>query len=120
VIAEGKGARAERIELWFQDEMRVGQKTLITRRRAKRGTRPAAPRDQRTQSASVFGAIGPAKGKKIRWAATQWGSASRPFLSSRVSASGRRRRFFAIGPGTGRVTWCTSAERNAGCETLLP
>jgi transposase len=63
VIAEGKGARAERIELWFQDEMRVGQKTPITRRRAKRGTRPAAPRDQRTQSASVFGAIGPAEGR---------------------------------------------------------
>jgi hypothetical protein len=43
--------------------MRIGQKTPITRRWAKRGTQPAAPRDQRTQSAYIFGAIGPAEGK---------------------------------------------------------
>src|SRR3954465_10843793 len=30
---------------------------------ARRGTRPAAPRDQRTESASIFGAICPALGK---------------------------------------------------------
>ncbi len=35
----------------------------ITRRWAKRGTRPSAPSDQRTQSAYIFGAICPAKGK---------------------------------------------------------
>ena len=43
--------------------MRVGQKNPITRRWAKRGTRPAAPQDQRTQSAYIFGAICPAEGK---------------------------------------------------------
>jgi len=43
--------------------MRVGQKNPITRRLAKRGTRPAAPKDQRTQSAYIFGAICPAEGK---------------------------------------------------------
>jgi hypothetical protein len=41
----------------------VGQKNTITRRWAKRGTRPAAPQDQRTQSAYIFGAICPALGK---------------------------------------------------------
>lgn len=51
------------IELWFQDEARVGQKNKITRRWARRGTRPSAPHDQRTQSAYIFGAICPAKGK---------------------------------------------------------
>ena len=51
------------IELWFQDEARVGQKNKITRRWARRGTRPSAPQDQRTQSAYIFGAICPAKGK---------------------------------------------------------
>src|SRR5215210_2054109 len=35
----------------------------ITRRWAKRGTRPSAPKDQRTASASIFGAICPAEGK---------------------------------------------------------
>tara|TARA_R110002124_G_scaffold144498_1_gene309586 strand:- start:316 stop:795 length:480 start_codon:yes stop_codon:yes gene_type:complete len=51
------------IEVWFQDEARVGQKNKITRRWAKRGTRPSAPHDQRTISSYIFGAICPALGK---------------------------------------------------------
>ena len=51
------------IEIWFADEARIGQKNKITRRWAKRGTRPAAPKDQRTASAYIFGAICPAHGK---------------------------------------------------------
>lgn len=50
------------IEVWFADEARVGQKTTLTRRWARRGTRPAAPKDQRTASAYIFGAICPARG----------------------------------------------------------
>ena len=50
------------IELWWQDEARIGQKNGITRRWAKRGTRPSAPKDQRTSSAYIYGAICPAKG----------------------------------------------------------
>jgi transposase len=46
-----------------KDEARVGQKNKITRRWAPRGTRPSAPRDQRTASAYIFGAICPAEGK---------------------------------------------------------
>ena len=51
------------LEIWFADEARIGQKNKITRRWAKRGTRPSAPRDQRTASAYIFGAICPAQGK---------------------------------------------------------
>jgi hypothetical protein len=51
------------IEIWFQDEARVGQKNKITRRWARRGTRPSAPKDQRTKSAYIFGAICPQQGK---------------------------------------------------------
>ncbi|WP_081377184.1 winged helix-turn-helix domain-containing protein [Rhizobium etli] len=36
-----------RIELWWQDEARIGQKNKMTRRWAQRGTRPSAPHDQR-------------------------------------------------------------------------
>ena len=50
------------IEIWWQDEARIGQKNKITRRWAKRGTRPVAPLDQRTRSAWIFGAICPARG----------------------------------------------------------
>ena len=61
-IREGLPAGTE-IELWWQDEARVGQKNKIIRRWAKRGTRPRAPHDQRTKWAYIFGAICPAKGK---------------------------------------------------------
>src|SRR5205807_9797745 len=44
------------------DEARIGQKNKITRRWARRGTRPSAPHDQRTRSTYIFGAICPARG----------------------------------------------------------
>ena len=61
-IARRKEAGA-RIEIWSQDEARIGQKNKITRRWARRGTRPRAPHDQRTRSAYIFGAICPQEGK---------------------------------------------------------
>jgi len=42
---------------------RVGQKTQLARRWAKRGTRPVAALDQRTASTYIFGAICPLHGK---------------------------------------------------------
>ncbi len=56
-------AKGKEIEIWFQDEARIGQKNKITRRWAKRGSRPSAPQDQRTCSAYLFGAICPQEGK---------------------------------------------------------
>jgi transposase len=53
----------EHIEVWFVDEARIGQKNKITRRWAKRGTRPPAPADQRTASTYIFGAICSKDGK---------------------------------------------------------
>ena len=47
------------IEIWFQDEMRIGQKTQRTRVWAKRGTRPRQVADLRTGCAYLFGAICP-------------------------------------------------------------
>jgi hypothetical protein len=51
------------MEVWFADEARVGQKNKITRRWARRGSRPSAPQDQRTASAYIFGAVCPREGK---------------------------------------------------------
>ena len=62
-IACEKGLSPDKIEIWFQDEARVGQKNKITRRWAKRGSRPCAPKDQRTSSTYIFGAICPKQGK---------------------------------------------------------
>lgn len=58
-----QGLAPASIEIWFADEARIGQKNKITRRWARRGTRPSAPRDQRTASAYIFGAICPKDGK---------------------------------------------------------
>ena len=62
-IAREKGIDPSDVEVWFQDEARIGQKNKITRRWAKRGSRPSAPQDQRTASAYIFGAICPRQGK---------------------------------------------------------
>ena len=55
------------IELWWQDEARIGQKNKLTRRWARRGTRPRAPRDQRTEWAYIFGRSVPRRGKAPGW-----------------------------------------------------
>jgi hypothetical protein len=62
-VARGKGVDPADVEIWFGDEARIGQKNKITRRWAKRGTRPVAPSDQRTASTYIFGAICPWEGK---------------------------------------------------------
>ncbi|MGH6704383.1 MAG: IS630 family transposase [Bradyrhizobium sp.] len=62
-VAREKVVDVGKIEIWFADEARIGQKNKIARRWAKRGTRPSAPRDQRTASTYIFGAICPKQGK---------------------------------------------------------
>jgi DDE superfamily endonuclease len=47
------------VEVWFQDEARVGQQGTLTRLWARRGTRPRAPRDRRYAWAYLFGAVCP-------------------------------------------------------------
>jgi transposase len=55
-------AKDRPIEIWFQDEARVGQKGTLTRLWARRGSRPRAVRDTRYQWAYIFGAACPARG----------------------------------------------------------
>jgi hypothetical protein len=52
-------ARGKPIEVWFQDEARVGQQGTLTRIWARRGSRPRAPRDRRYAWAYLFGAVCP-------------------------------------------------------------
>ena len=54
-----EAVRGRPIEVWFQDEARVGQQGTLTRVWSDRGTRPRAPRDTRYQSAYIFGAVCP-------------------------------------------------------------
>lgn len=55
-------ARDKPIELWWQDEARIGQQGSLTYVWAERGSRPRAPRDQRYSWAYIFGAVCPERG----------------------------------------------------------
>ncbi len=58
----GTALAGQPIEIWFQDEARVGQKGGHAYIWAKIGSRPAMVRDNRHDSAYLFGAICPARG----------------------------------------------------------
>lgn len=53
----------DQVEVWFQDEARVGQRGTVTRIWAQKGTRPRAVRQQQFEAAYVFGAVCPGKDK---------------------------------------------------------
>lgn len=50
------------LEIWFQDEARIGQQGTLTRVWATRGSRPRAPRDTRYEWTYLFGAVCPGRG----------------------------------------------------------
>jgi hypothetical protein len=47
----------ERVGVWFQDEMRIGQRGTQTRIWARKGSRPRIVRQQQSESAYIFGAV---------------------------------------------------------------
>ncbi len=49
------------LEVWFQDEARVGQKCTLTRIWARKGSRPRKPQETRYKWAYLFGAVCPAR-----------------------------------------------------------
>ena len=71
------------IEVWFQDEMRVGQKNKLTYRWATKGSRPRAIHDQRTQSTYVFGAVCPELGTGAALVLPACNTETSSFISTR-------------------------------------
>jgi hypothetical protein len=59
--AVAEHARGKPLEIWWQDEARIGQQGTLTDVWADKGSRPRAPRDQRHRSAYLFGAGCPAR-----------------------------------------------------------
>ena len=58
-------ADAKRIEIWFQDEARVGQKDTLERVWAPKNTRPRIQRDHRYGYCYLFGATCASRGKVV-------------------------------------------------------
>lgn len=57
-----EGTDPASVDVWFQDEARVGQKGMLTRVWARKGTRPRIVRDHRYGYCYLFSAICPAAG----------------------------------------------------------
>ena len=57
-----EAARGQTVEVWWQDEARIGQQGTLTRIWAPCGSRPRAVRDHRFTWAYLFGATCPARG----------------------------------------------------------
>src|SRR5262249_21950886 len=62
-FAGKRGLSRKRKKIWSPEKPGTGKKKKTPRRWAKRGTRPSAPRDQRTASTYIFGAVCPKEGK---------------------------------------------------------
>ena len=60
-----KGLSLEAVEVWFQDEARVGQRGAVTRMWAPKESRPRVIRQQQFEAAYVFWAVCPADGKAV-------------------------------------------------------
>src|SRR4051794_14646331 len=56
---------AARVELWFMDEARVGQKGRLTHVWYRKGVRPRGVRQQGFASAHLFGAVCPERGEGV-------------------------------------------------------
>lgn len=56
-------AKNKTLEIWWQDEARIGQKADLTRVWAVKGSRPRLIKDQRFGYAYIFGAVCPEKDK---------------------------------------------------------
>lgn len=57
--------KLENVDVWFQDEARVGQRGTLTRTWARKGTRPRLTRQQQFEYAYLFGAVCPAQDKAV-------------------------------------------------------
>ena len=55
----------EQVDIWFQDEARVGQRGTVTRTWAKKGSRPCLARQQQFEYAYIFGAVCPGKDEAV-------------------------------------------------------
>lgn len=60
-----KGVGIESVDIWFQDEARVGQRGTVTRIWATKGTRPRLARQQQFEYAYIFGAVCPLKDEAV-------------------------------------------------------
>jgi hypothetical protein len=75
------------LEVWFQDEARVGQTGRLCRRWYQRGMRPRGLRDLRHQAVYRFGAVGPKRAAGVALVLPKVGAAAMPAMLDELSAA---------------------------------
>ena len=66
----------ERLQLWCEDEARIGQKGRVTQVWYAKGVRPRGPREQRYASAQLFGAVCPERDAGVALVLPEVGTAA--------------------------------------------
>ena len=60
-----EGINLDQVDIWFQDETRVGQQGSLSRMWAIKGTRPRVVRQQQFKYTYIFGAVCPARDEAV-------------------------------------------------------
>jgi transposase len=60
-----KNVTLDQVDIWFQDETRVGQQGSLSRMWAIKGTRPRVVRQQQFKYTYIFGAVCPARDEAV-------------------------------------------------------
>lgn len=80
----------QKVEVWFQDEARIGQQGTLTRRWAPQGSRPTAVKQTEYEWVYLFGAVNPVTGDSSALLAptvdTAYMNHHLRFISERVGA----------------------------------
>ena len=92
-----------RVEVWFQDEARIGQKNSLARVWGQTGSRPVAPKDLGFASAYLFGAVCPSEGKAAALIMPICNTAAMNHHLSEISSQGAAPVQFGTSPSAGKT-----------------
>jgi hypothetical protein len=109
---QGKHPEATALEVWFQDEARVGQKGTLTRRWAPRGSRPRAVRDHRFKSTYLFGAVCPDRDAGVAVVLSRASSEAMDILLAELSQ--------AVAPGAHAAVLIDGAGYHGAADLTIP
>ena len=123
--AAAEGNPDRRIELWFMDEARVGQKGRVGFRWWARGERPRGLRQLGYEWAHLFGAVRPATGDGFALVLPEVSAAAmQAFLDCFATglADGARAASSWTGPaGIARAAWsCRPTSASSRCRPTRP
>ena len=108
----GSSALSQPVEVWFQDEARVGQKGMMSRSWARRGSRPRVARDHRYGYRYLFGAACGPRGKAVGLVSERANTAA---MNAHPAAIGA-----AVAPGSIGVVALDGAGWHRGHKLALP